>query len=121
VKNGTTVTGGAITLLQATAVAGTGEKALAFSTVYANVDVAASDALVETAVTNNTFTTNTTNSKDLLYVINVDASSLDVDNGFDCVRIDSASMANAVGSVIYLLSGARYGSSVATLPSAIIN
>src|SRR5574338_1039726 len=50
ILNGTTVTGTAVTLKQATAVAGTGEKALAFSRMLANVDVGAGQALTETAV-----------------------------------------------------------------------
>lgn len=107
VLNGSTVTGGAVTLLQASDVAGTGEKALGFSTMWANTDAGASDTLVSTAVTNNTFTTSTTNSKILMYVIEVSARELDIANGFDCVRVDVASMANAVGSVVYMLSGAR--------------
>lgn len=119
VKNGTTVTGCAVTLKQATAVAGTSEKALAFSKMWANIDAGASDTLVETAVASNTFTTDTTNSKDLLYVMEVDASDLDVANGFDCVRLDGLLMANAVGSVTYVLNGPRYASSLAV--SAIVD
>lgn len=113
VKNATTVTGGAVTLLQATAVAGTSEKALAFTKMFANIDTGASDTVAETAVTSNTFTTDTTNSKNLLYIIEVDASDLDIANGFDCVRIDVASMAAAVGSVTYHLYGSRYSSPIA--------
>lgn len=113
VKNATTVTGGVITLKQATAVAGTSEKALAFSKVWANTDTDASDTLTETAVTSDTFTTDTTNSKNLLYVIEVKSDDLDRANGFDCVRIDSASMANAVGAVLYVLHGTRYKSPAA--------
>lgn len=113
VDNATTVTGGAITLKQATAVAGTSEKALSFSKMWANTDVGAGDTLTETAVTSDTFTTSTTNDKNLLYVMEVKASDLDVANGFDCIRIDSASMANAVGSVIYVLHGSRYASPLA--------
>ncbi len=108
VDNATTVTGGAITLKQATDVAGTSEKALAFSKMYANTDCAAADALTETAVTSDTFTTSTTDNKNLLYVIEVSANDLDVANGFDCLRVDSLLMANAVGSVMYFLHGARY-------------
>jgi len=108
VDNATTVTGGAITLKQATAVAGTGEKALSFSKMYANVDTGAGDTLTETAVTSNTFTTDTTDNKNLLYVIEVEASELDVANGFDCLRVDSLLMANAVGCVTYILTGPRY-------------
>ena len=107
VLNGNTVTGGAVTLKQASDVAGTGEKALGFSTMWANTDAGASDTLVSTAVTSDTFTTSTTNSKILMYVIEVSARELDIANGFDCVRVDVASMANAVGTVIYMLSGAR--------------
>lgn len=113
VDNATTVTGGAITLKQATAVAGTSEKALAFSTMYANTDVAASDTLTATAVTSDTFTTSTTDNKNLLYVIEVKASDLDIANGFDCLRVDVLSMANAVGFVQYILHGARNASPLA--------
>ncbi len=117
VLNGSTVTGGAITLLQASDVAATGAKALAMTRMWANTDCAASDSLVKTSVTSDTFTTNTTNSKQLMYVIEVLAEDLDVANGFDCLRVDSASMANAVASIVYILDGARYGG--ATPPAAI--
>jgi hypothetical protein len=73
IANGTTVTGSAVTLKQATAVAGTGEKALAFTRMLANIDLAAAQTMVETAVVANTFTTDTTNSKNLRYIIEVDA------------------------------------------------
>lgn len=112
VSNGTTVTGGTVTLKQATAVAGTSEKALAFTRMLANTDVGAGQALTETAVTSNTFTTDTTNSKRLRYVLDVQASDLDVANGFDCFRVDSTGMAASggvqTGLVTYVLYGARY-------------
>ena len=88
IADGTTVTGSTITLKQATAIAGTSEKALAFTRMLANTDYAASKTMVETAVTSNTFTTQTTNSKDSVYIIDVDASDLDIANGFDCFRVD---------------------------------
>ena len=113
VDNGNTVTGGAITLDQAQDVSATGAKALAFTNVYANTDVAASDTLTATTVTSNTFTTNTTNAKNLLYVIEIDATDLDMDNNFDCVRVGCASMANAVGCVLYILHGPRYADALA--------
>lgn len=113
VDNATLVTGGAVTLKQATAVAGTSEKALSFSTMWANTDVSASDTLTETAVTSDTFTTTTTDNKNALYVIEVKASDLDVANGFDCLRVDVLSMANAVGFVQYILHDARYASPAA--------
>ncbi len=117
VKNATLVTGSAITLKQATAVAGTGEKALSFSTVWANTDTGASDTLVETAVTSDTFTTNATDSKNLMYVIEVDAAELDTSNGFDCIRVGTGNATAATVTVLYVLSGARYAQ--ATPPAAI--
>lgn len=108
ILNGTTVTGTVVTLKQATAVAGTGEKALAFSRMLANTDVAAAQTMVETAVTSDTFTTNTTNAKRLRYIIDVEASQLDVANGFDCLRVDADSGVNSTGLVSYILLDGRY-------------
>ena len=64
--------------------------------------------MTETAVSSNTFTTDTTNSKRLRYIIEIDADTLDADNGFDCFRVDVTGMANATGTVGYILWGARY-------------
>ena len=119
VDNGTTVTGSAITLKQATSAAGAGEKALSFSTMWANIDIGASDTLVETAVTSDTFTTSTTNNKDLLYLIEVDADDLDLANGFNWVRAGTADATSAVLSVLYILSGARYAGVPANRATAI--
>jgi len=81
-------TGCVITLKQATAVAGTGEKELAFSYVYQKEGtLTTSSTLTKTTVTSNTFTAGTSSS---IYVIEIRASELDVDNGFDCVRVDVA-------------------------------
>lgn len=111
IANGTTVTGSAVTLKQATAVAGTGEKALAFTRMLANIDTAASQTMVETAVAANTFTTDATNSKNLRYIIEVDSESLDVAGGFDCIRVDGTGHAATAprGFVVsYNLFGTRY-------------
>jgi len=111
IANGTTVTGSTITLKQATAVAGTNEKALAFTRMLANIDVGAAQTMVETAVTSNTFTTDTTNSKNLRYVIDVDSDALDVAGGFDCIRLDGtghAATASRGVNVTYDMYGPRY-------------
>ena len=109
ILNGSTVTGSAITLKQATAVAGTSEKALAFTKMYQNIDCAAADALAEVAVVSNTFTTDTTNSKMLMYVIDVDVASLDRANGFDCIRAGAGNSANTLTiDITYYLYGGRY-------------
>lgn len=115
ILNATTVTGGAVTLLQATSVAGGGAKTLSFSTALRNIDCAASDALAAFAVSSDTFTTDATNSKQLLYVIDVDARDLDQAGGFDCLRVDVASSVASVGSVMYYLHPMRFS----TAPSAI--
>lgn len=112
IDNGATVTGTAVTLKQATAVANTGEKALAFSTVWANTDTDAADALTSTAVTSNTFTSDTTNNKNLMYVLDVDPADLDTANNFDCVRVGTGDGVNAVTSVLYLLAHKYPGSSL---------
>lgn len=111
IANGTAVTGSTITLKQATAIAGTGEKALAFTRMLSNIDVAASQTMVETAVAANTFTTDTTASKNLRYIIEVDSDALDTANGFDCIRLDGtghAATASRGVTVSYILFGARY-------------
>lgn len=101
VDNATTVTGSAITLKQATTVAAGGEKALAFTLMWANVDTAAADTLTETAVTANTFTTAAVDNKNMIYIIEVDPADLDKDNNFDCIRVGAADATAAVLSITY--------------------
>jgi hypothetical protein len=107
----------AVTLKQATDVSGTGIKALAFTKMWVNT-AAAPDTFTETAVTNNTFNLDTAN---LLYVIEVDASSLDVDNAFDCVAVNIASpgVNNDYYGTVYVLGGARFPG--ASLPTSLSN
>jgi hypothetical protein len=113
IDNGATVTASEISLLQATAVAGTSAKALAFDTVWANTDTGAADTLTSTAVTSNTFNSDTTNAKNLMYVIEIDAADLDVTNGFDCIAVSCANGANSVGAITFVLGESRYQSPAA--------
>jgi hypothetical protein len=112
IADGTTVTGSAITLKQASDVAATGEKPLAFTRSLQNRDWAAGKVMTETAITANTFTTvNGSNSKIQLYILDVDSSTLDTAGGFDCVRVDGTAHASTspLGSVvIYNLYNPRY-------------
>ncbi len=94
-------------------------EALAFDKVFANLDVTATDTLVETAVTSNTFTTDTTNSINFIYVIDVTPSMLDIANSFDCFRVGTGNSVNAVLSVTYILYPAKYAK--ATPVSAILD
>lgn len=107
-ENATTVTGSAITLSQATAVAGTGAKTLGFTEMWANIDDSASAVLTKTAVASNTFTIDNTNSKKGVYVIEIDSDSLDTDNGFDCFRVGIANATAQTVGALYILGGARY-------------
>lgn len=97
----------AVTLKQATDVSGTGEKALSFSSYWAGTALT-DDNYTKTAVTSDTY--NITATANTVNIIEVDASSLDVDGGFDCVRVGIATPgANAdLICVVYVLTGNRY-------------
>lgn len=99
----------AVTLQQSTVVAGTDDKALGFSFMWTNIAAAATDTMVKTAVVANTFNVGTAAS---MWVIEVDAASLDTDNNFDCVELNTATPgANAdLISAVYILSKGRYRS-----------
>lgn len=107
-KTATGAAAGAITLKQATAVAGTSEKALGFSYQWANTNADAAETLTKTDVTSNTFNSAGTAGNQELYVIEVDTDSLDVDNGFDCFRVALADMTATTATVVYILSQPRF-------------
>jgi hypothetical protein len=105
----------AVTLKQATAVAGTGTKALSFTTMWVNTS-GAPDTFTKTTVASDTFNLDTAN---LLYLIEVNASDLDVANSFDCVGVNVATPgANAdFYGVVYLAGPARFPQ--ASLPTCL--
>ncbi len=109
-KNSTSATGSAITLKQATTVAGGSEKALGFDFVYLNIDTAAAggDILVKTAVVSDTFTTTSVDSKDAKYIVDIPTSSLDADNDFDIFSVDIADGAANTVNIEYVLYNARH-------------
>ncbi|MFA4973445.1 MAG: hypothetical protein WC683_12575 [bacterium] len=104
----------AVTLLQATNVSAGSATGLGMD--YMWTGTVASGLLTKTAVTSDTFNLSVANS---LYVIEIDADELDVDNGFDCVTLAVASPgANSdFYNVDYILTEPRYAQ--ATPPSAI--
>lgn len=112
VLNGTTVTGSAITLNQATAVAGTSAKSLPFTTYYQCLDANASNVLTKQTAASNTFTTLTTNSKTAVYRIPIRPAMLDVENGFDCVNVGTGNATNATVTVEYLIVSKNRGNAV---------
>lgn len=97
----------AVTLKQATDVAGTSEKALSFSWRWTKVALTGT-TFTKTAVSSDTF--NLPAVANTINVIEVDATDLDVANGFDCVRLAIASPgANAdLVCVHYLLAAPRF-------------
>jgi hypothetical protein len=121
-KNTTGVTGSAITLAQSKTVAGANSKALGFTYVAASTDIANSVALTNTAVASNTFTTTNTANAIFMYVIEVDATSLDQANGFDVINVATANATNSTMNVVYLLgSPARYGGASADFMNPLID
>lgn len=97
----------AVTLKQATDVAGTSEKALSFTKRWTKVALTGT-TFTETTVSSDTF--NLPATANTINVLEIDASMLDVDNGFDCVRLNIASPgANAdLICVVAILSQPRY-------------
>jgi len=108
----------AVSMLQATDVSATGAKALGFTSMWH--DSATDGLLVETAVVANTFNLSAASANDL-YVIEVDATSLDTANDFDCVTLVIGTPgANAdLYGVMYVLSQPRYAQ--ATPPCALVD
>lgn len=112
-----------IKLQQATAVAGTSAKALNFNHIYHKIGATALSAIgrhtkVELTTPTDDLDLVSVNSVDLLtdvgetlIVVNVRASDLDVDNGFDCINleIEGDDIGNAtLAAAYYVLYGARY-------------
>lgn len=106
----------AITLLQATAVAGTSSKNGPNVPVYVNQDFAAGDTLTRQTSDSYTFTTSAA-VKEKVVKFFVPAAALDTNNGFDCIAVSTgaSNVANVTAATIRLV-GPRY--SQATPPTA---
>jgi hypothetical protein len=112
-----------LTVQQASDVSGTGAKALNFTVIYrkqAATSLASTGTYTRTTQTAaNTYTNATSAEQDLIWIVDFDASELDVDGGFDCLRATVADVGgNAqLGYLEYILYNPR--DPQATLPSAI--
>ena len=115
------------TLNQATAVAGTGAKVLnAVETIYKKQGtLTAVGAWTKvTQAADELFSADDTSAESQgLYVIDVPADKLDVDNGYDCLSVDAADVGtNAqLGCVLYILYGLRYADQPENLESKIVD
>lgn len=97
----------ALTPYQATAVAGTGEKVISAVPIWSNLDTATSDTLVKRTSAAN-YTTDAA-VKNKIVVFQIDAASLDVSGGFDCVTVKTgASNVANITQAMYVLTGHRY-------------
>jgi len=103
-----------ITAQQATDNAGAGAKALTFDTIYRKQ---AATNLLSTGVWTkttqaaaNTYTNDTSAEEEALWAVEIDAEDLDVDGGFDHIRVTVADVgANAqLGAAYYILVGPKY-------------
>ena len=108
-----------LTLLQATAVAGTGSKALsANQRIWAALDVGTTDALVRQADAAS-FTTDAA-LKNKLVLFEVDPASLDTANGYDCIAVvTGASNVANITAALYELMPLRFDGNPP--PSAIVD
>lgn len=118
-----------VTLKQATAVSGTGEKELIFATdkTWQIADYSAADTLTSRTVTSSGATgskvtiANATDDTFVL-IIEVDEEDLDVDNDFDCMRVDITDPAAAsFVSCLYIGSKPKFSGDGTVMPSAIVD
>lgn len=111
----------ALTFQQATAIAGTGAKALASGNmrIWANQDVSVNDTLTEVTAAQSFTTSAAVKNKLVLFEINP-AEVMDINNGFDCIQvITGASNAANITQAVYILT--PLGFSQATPPSAVLD
>lgn len=114
-----------ITIEQASDVAGTGAKVLnAISEFYKKIGTLTSvgtwTKVTQTA--DELVTVDTVSAEaEGIWVFNIENDQLDVDNGFDCLRVRIADTGtNAqLGCAFYILHGLRFAATPANLPSAI--
>lgn len=107
--NGEDVT---LTVEQCTSVAPSNAKALTFTRVDTKQGTLTSVG-TWTKVTQaaaNTYTNTDLGGQQALLVIDIKAEDLDVDNGFDCIRVSSsdAGTATSLGAALYIMHEPRY-------------
>jgi hypothetical protein len=99
----------ALTMTQATAVAGTGAKAITGNLrIWSNLDIAANGDTLTRVAGAVSYTTDA-GVKEKMVVFELDPSTLDVANGFDCITVSTgASNAANITSVLYVATPLRY-------------
>jgi hypothetical protein len=112
-----------ITMKQATDVTGGTNKALNFTRIDAKVgtQTATGAFTTVTQAAGNTYTDTVSAEAQALWLIEFQASDLDVNGGYTCLQVsvpDTGSAGAEIGTALYILRGARFGG--AGLPSAIV-
>lgn len=99
----------ALTVTQASDVAGTGAKAITgLARIWANLDVVANGDAITRAADAVSYTTDA-GVKEKIVVIEIDPASLDQANSFDCIKVATgASNVANITSVIYFATPLRY-------------
>lgn len=101
-----------LTVLQATSVAPSNAKALNFTDVFTKQGTLASVGTwtKTTQAAGNTYTNTTASENEAVWVIDIKAEDLDVDNGFDCVQVTiaDAGSVNQIGALMFVLHEPRY-------------
>lgn len=104
-----------ITLLQASSVAPSNAKALNFTEVYTKQGTLSSVGTWTkvTQAAGNTYTNATASENEALWVIDIKAEDLDVDNGFDCIQVTiaDAGSVNQLAALTFILHEPRYAKS----------
>lgn len=116
-----------LTVLQAQDASGTGSKALNFTKIYKKNGATALNAVAnftEVANTDNTYGAAddaASAENQVLWALEIDANELDADNGFDhfTVNIGDTGTNTQLGTVIAVLTEARYPDAVAKAQSGI--
>jgi hypothetical protein len=114
-----------VTLLQAQDNAGTGSKALNIpagrSWTKTDPDLTTVGQFTAGAPSTNTLTVSGSAQKQALWMIEIDAADLDVNNGFCAVQANVADTGSVsqLGCLVYLLGEARSAQTLGTNPSAL--
>ena len=111
---GTSPTGAAVTVNQATGTGGGSSKALSFNNYFSGAggyatQAATADVLTQTTGVSGTFTTGNTNNTTYLYAIEIQDTDLDLTNAFTSVQVAIASGEVNTGFSVHAICYPRFG------------
>jgi hypothetical protein len=101
-----------LTVLQAVSITPSSAKALNFTTIYRKQGTlsAVGTWTKTTQSAANTYTNTSLSEEECVFVIDIKAEDLDVDNGFDCIQVTiaDAGSVNQLGALTFILHEPRY-------------